>query len=94
MGIKVRITGKSEFYRKSEYYEPTDEIIVELDVDDIEDVDQEMISEAISSEDSVDWEVVKDKEILDDIEYFFEEIDEDELNDNEDDDELDEDEEW
>jgi hypothetical protein len=77
MTIKVKITGKTEFYRRSEYYTPDQELIVELDVDSIDDVDQSMISDNVFELD-VGWELGHDKDCFDEQEFFFEQVDEDE----------------
>lgn len=75
MTIKVRITGKTQYWRRSEYYEPDTEVIVELDVDSIDDVDQSLLAEYT---DDIDWQESDGKDCLDEEEIFFEEIDSDE----------------
>ena len=74
MTIKVRITGKTQYWRRSEYYEPDTEVILELDVDSIDDVDQGLLA---SYTEGVDWEEANGKDCFDDEEIFFEEIDSD-----------------
>lgn len=74
MGRRIRITGKVEYLSKSEYYVQSGENdTFELPDGLPENATKEQIIEAIDDRlGELDWQLENDKEHIEDVEYYFE----------------------
>ena len=70
--MKIKVTGRTEYMSRSEYYVPSEEIVVSVKEGASEEAIQEAIQKAVEKHADLEWEFQHDKDKPDGIHYFFE----------------------